>query len=106
MQNSIGTLVILHTAFTVMTIWVVARGVNHGLEKASIIMMPSLFAILLIILVYSVINGNFAQAMQFMFTPDFSKITPTAALSALGHAFFSLSLGMGDRKSTRLNSSH
>ena len=95
MQSSIGTLLVWHSAFTVMTIWVVARGVNHGLEKASTIMMPSLFVILLVILAYSVINGNFAQAMQFMFTPDFSKITPSAALSALGHAFFSLSLGMG-----------
>ena len=95
MQSSIGTLLIWHSAFTALTIWVVARGVNHGLERASTIMMPSLFAILLVILVYSVINGNFVQAMQFMFTPDFSKITPSAALSALGHAFFSLSLGMG-----------
>ncbi len=49
----------------------------------------------MIILGYSAINGDFAGAMAFMFTPDFTKITPTAALSALGHAFFSLSLGMG-----------
>lgn len=95
MQNSIATLFVWHTVFTVMTLWVVARGVNHGLEKASKIMMPALFLILLVILVYSVINGDFENAMAFMFTPDFSKITPTAALSALGHAFFSLSLGMG-----------
>jgi len=95
MQNSINTLLIWHTVFTVMTIWVVGRGVNHGLETANKIMMPSLFIILLIILMYSVIQGDFAQAMRFMFTPDFSKITPAAALAALGHAFFSLSLGMG-----------
>jgi NSS family neurotransmitter:Na+ symporter len=95
MQSSISTLLIWHTVFTVMTVWVVARGVNHGLETANKIMMPSLFVILLVILVYSVIEGDFAQAMRFMFTPDFSKITPAAALSALGHAFFSLSLGMG-----------
>lgn len=95
LQGSIGTLFIWHTVFTVMTLWVVARGVNHGLEAANKIMMPSLFIILLIILGYSAVNGDFAGAMAFMFTPDFSKITPTAALSALGHAFFSLSLGMG-----------
>lgn len=95
LQGSIGTLFIWHTVFTVMTLWVVARGVNHGLEAANKIMMPSLFIILLIILGYSAINGDFAGAMAFMFTPDFTKITPTAALSALGHAFFSLSLGMG-----------
>ena len=95
MQGSITTLLIWHTIFTLMTVLVVARGVNHGLEQANKIMMPSLFTILVIILIYSVINGDFSQAMRFMFTPDFSKITPAAALSALGHAFFSLSLGMG-----------
>jgi NSS family neurotransmitter:Na+ symporter len=95
MQSSVSALLTWHTVFTVMTVWVVARGVNHGLEKASKIMMPGLFGILLVILAYSILNGDFAQAMRFMFTPDFSKITPAAALSALGHAFFSLSLGMG-----------
>jgi NSS family neurotransmitter:Na+ symporter len=44
---------------------------------------------------YSMAVGDFARSTQFMFTPDFSKVTPVAVLSALGHAFFSLSLGMG-----------
>jgi NSS family neurotransmitter:Na+ symporter len=95
MLASAPSLLLWHTVFTVMTVWVVARGVNHGLERASQILMPSLFGILLFILAYSVLEGNFSQAMQFMFTPDFSKITPGAALAAMGHAFFSLSLGMG-----------
>jgi neurotransmitter:Na+ symporter, NSS family len=95
MLASVSTLVFWHTTFILMTVWVVSRGVNHGLEKASNILMPSLFAILLFLLGYSMVQGNFAQAVDFMFTPDFSKITPVAALSALGHAFFSLSLGMG-----------
>lgn len=95
MLDSISTLAFWHTIFTIMTVWVVARGVNHGLEKASKILMPSLFAILLFLLGYSILQGNIYQAWQFMFTPDFSKITPIAMLSALGHAFFSLSLGMG-----------
>lgn len=95
MLGSAWTLAFWHTVFTLMTVWVVSRGVNHGLEKASNVLMPSLFAILLFLLVYSIFQGNFAQAANFMFTPDFSKITPVAALSALGHAFFSLSLGMG-----------
>ena len=95
MQESVSTLIIWHSVFILMTVWVVARGVNHGLEKANRIMMPSLFVILLVLLTYSIIEGDFAQAITFMFTPDFSKITPTAMLSALGHAFFSLSLGMG-----------
>lgn len=88
-------LALWHTLFMVMTMGVVARGVNAGLEKANKILMPALFAILLILLGYSMAVGNFAESARFMFTPDFSKVTPAAVLSALGHAFFSLSLGMG-----------
>lgn len=84
-----------HSIFMLMTMGVVARGVNSGLEKANNILIPALFAILLVLLGYSMSVGDMQTAYQFMFTPDFSKITPVAVLSALGHAFFSLSLGMG-----------
>jgi len=84
-----------HTVFMFMTMSVVAHGVNSGLEKANNILIPSLFAILLVLLGYSMSVGDMQAALQFMFKPDFSKITPVAVLSALGHAFFSLSLGMG-----------
>lgn len=88
-------LLLWHTLFIFMTLGVVARGVNAGLEKANKILMPALFAILLVLVGYSMAVGDFARSFEFMFTPDFSKITPVAMLSALGHAFFSLSLGMG-----------
>jgi neurotransmitter:Na+ symporter, NSS family len=88
-------LLLWHTVFIAMTLGVVARGVNAGLEKANNILMPALFAILLVLVGYSMAVGDFARSAQFMFTPDFSKVTPVAVLSALGHAFFSLSLGMG-----------
>lgn len=84
-----------HSLFMVMTMSVVARGVNSGLEKANNILMPALFAILLVLLGYSLAEGDVARSAHFMFAPDFSKVTPVAVLSALGHAFFSLSLGMG-----------
>lgn len=84
-----------HTLFMCLTMGVVARGVNSGLEKANNILIPALFAILLILLGYSMSVGDMQAAFHFMFSPDFSKITPVAVLSALGHAFFSLSLGMG-----------
>ncbi|HSI25718.1 MAG TPA: sodium-dependent transporter [Methylotenera sp.] len=84
-----------HTLFMCMTMGVVARGVNSGLEKANNILIPALFAILLVLLGYSMSVGDMHAAYTFMFTPDFTKITPVAVLSALGHAFFSLSLGMG-----------
>jgi len=88
-------LLLWHSIFMFMTMSVVARGVNSGLEKATKILMPALFVILLILLGYSMAVGDFAGAVAFMFTPDFSRVTPGAVLSALGHAFFSLSLGMG-----------
>lgn len=84
-----------HSLFIVMTMSVVARGVNSGLERANNILMPALFAILLVLLGYSLAEGDVARSARFMFAPDFSKVTPVVVLSALGHAFFSLSLGMG-----------
>jgi NSS family neurotransmitter:Na+ symporter len=89
------TLLFWHTVFMCLTMGVVARGVNSGLEQANNILIPALFFILLILLGYSMSVGDMQSAYHFMFSLDFSKITPVAVLSALGHAFFSLSLGMG-----------
>lgn len=89
------TLLFWHTVFMCLTMGVVARGVNSGLEQANNILIPALFVILLILLGYSMSVGDMQSAYHFMFSLDFSKITPVAVLSALGHAFFSLSLGMG-----------
>jgi neurotransmitter:Na+ symporter, NSS family len=89
------TLLFWHSVFMMITMSVVARGVNSGLEKANNVLIPALFAILLILLGYSMSVGDMQASVDFMFKPDFSKITPIATLAALGHAFFSLSLGMG-----------
>lgn len=89
------TLTFWHSVFLLLTMGVVARGVNQGLERANNILIPALFVILLVLLGYSMAVGDFKASSHFMFAPDFSKITPVAVLSALGHAFFSLSLGMG-----------
>ena len=84
-----------HSLFIVMTVVVVARGVTSGLERANKIMMPTLAAMLLILFGYSLAIGDMSQSLTFMFSADFSKITPSAVLAAMGHAFFTLSLGMG-----------
>lgn len=89
------TLLFWHTAFMVVIVGIVSRGVNSGLEKANNVLIPALFAILLVLLGYSMSVGDMVASAHFMFSLDFSKITPIAALAALGHAFFSLSLGMG-----------
>lgn len=78
-----------------LTVYVVGRGVHKGLEKTVNYLMPALFVLLLLMAIYSGINGNFGQAVEFMFKPDFSKLTMNGVLIALGHAFFSLSLASG-----------
>ena len=87
--------ILWHSAFMMLVIAVVARGIHKGLEAAVRFLMPVLFLMLLGLLIYAVINGAFAEAVTFMFSFDASKLTADAVLSALGHSFFTLSLGMG-----------
>jgi len=84
-----------HTVFMIMTVVVVARGVEKGLERAVRILVPALLAILLILLIYAINSGGFGEGVRFLFTPDFSQLTGTSILMALGQAFFTLSVGMG-----------
>ncbi|MDH5357025.1 MAG: sodium-dependent transporter [Gammaproteobacteria bacterium] len=85
-----------HTVFMVFTMVVVARGVKGGLEKSVRFLMPALFAILLMLVGYAASTGEyFAQGLEFLFKPDFSKLSGEGVLTAMGHAFFTLSLGMG-----------
>jgi NSS family neurotransmitter:Na+ symporter len=84
-----------HTVFMLITMQVVMRGVKGGLEKAVKLLMPALFFILLILVGYAMSSGAYAEGIAFLFNPDFSKINANAVLTAMGHAFFTLSLGMG-----------
>lgn len=84
-----------HTVFMLMTMIVVARGVERGLESAVRFLMPALFILLLVMVGYAMSMGEFARAVSFLFEPDFSKLTANSVLVAMGHAFFTLSLGMG-----------
>lgn len=84
-----------HSLFMILTLLIVARGVRAGLEKAINLMMPGLMIILLILLGYATMTGSFGQSVQFMFQPDFSQLTWQAVLVAMGHAFFTLSIGLG-----------
>ena len=84
-----------HTIFMLLTAMVVARGVAGGLERAVVWMMPALFVMLLALVGYAGTSGHFAAGLAYMFTPDFSKLSADGVLSAMGQAFFSLSLGMG-----------
>ena len=84
-----------HTAFLLATTLIVIVGIKDGIEKFSKVMMPLLFFIVVAIAVYSLtLPGSFA-GLDYLFNPDFSKITGKACAAALGQAFFSLSLGFG-----------
>ena len=84
-----------HTLFMGLTIYVVARGVERGLEQAVRFMVPALLLLMLALLGYSINSGYFDEGLAFMFTPDFSKLTWDSVLAAMGQAFFTLSIGMG-----------
>ncbi|MCO4811880.1 MAG: sodium-dependent transporter [Gammaproteobacteria bacterium] len=84
-----------HTIFMALSVFVVARGVERGLEQAVRFMVPALLVLMLVLLVYSINSGYFGQGVSFMFTPDFGKLTQDSVLAALGQAFFTLSIGMG-----------
>ena len=95
LQASPGVQIFWHTVFMVATMAVVARGVQGGLEKAVRFLMPGLFILLMLLVAYAMTTGAYLQGLEFMFKPDFSEITGASVLTAMGHAFFTLSLGMG-----------
>jgi len=74
---------------------IVGKGLKQGLERAVSYAMPAMFVLLVVIAVYAGVNGDFAKTVHFMFNPDFSKLTFSGVLIALGHAFFTLSLASG-----------
>ena len=81
--------------FMVGTAFVVSRGVSAGIEKAAKILMPTLFVMILALIIYALTLPNAMDGIRFYLVPDFSQITGQVIYSALGQAFFSLSLGMG-----------
>lgn len=87
--------VIFTLLMIVINIGVLFAGVHKGIERMSNIMMPALFVILVIFIGVSLSLPKASEGLTFFLSPDFSKITPTVVMSALGQAFFSLSLGMG-----------
>lgn len=88
-------LLLLHTVFMILTMGVVALGVEKGLERASKIMMPGLIVILFMLVAYGAVKGEFARSVAFLFRPDFSQLTAQSVLTAMGLSFFTLALGAG-----------
>lgn len=81
--------------FLILTGGVVILGVKKGIEKFSKLLMPILFLMVIMIAIRSVTLPGAGTGLKFLFKPDFSKLTATTVLSAMGQAFFSLSIGCG-----------
>ncbi|MGM0615336.1 MAG: sodium-dependent transporter [Pseudomonadota bacterium] len=95
MLASPGTLLLWHTAFMLLVVGIVARGVTQGIESAVRSMMPALVILMLILVGYGMTTGHFGEALGFMFSPDWGALDGGVVLAAMGQAFFTLSLGMG-----------
>jgi NSS family neurotransmitter:Na+ symporter len=88
-------LIFWHSLFMIATLLIVVRGVNNGLEQAVRYLMPSLFGLMVLLLGYAMTTSGYFDGFNFLFKPDFSKLTSESVLTAMGQAFFTLSLGMG-----------
>ena len=95
MVSSTWTPLLAHTGFLLVTTLIVVVGIKDGIEKFSKVMMPLLFLIVISIAIYAVTLPGAKAGLNYLFNPDFSKIDAQAISSALGQAFFSLSLGFG-----------
>lgn len=95
LTGSAVTQLMYHTVFMAITVAIIAKGIKDGLERAVKLMMPGLLFILIVLLFYSILQGDFMAGVNFLLMPDFTKITSQSVLAAMGQAFFTLSLGMG-----------
>ncbi len=85
-----------HALFMATTIFITARGVGEGLETTVKYLMPALFVLLVVLVIYAATtSGHFMEGVSFLFSLNFEKFSWSAVLSAMGQAFFTLSLGMG-----------
>ena len=94
-HNSWMIQVILHAISVVIVGYILQKGIKGGIEKFNLILMPLLIVILLGLCLYASTFGGFSKALSFLFVPDFSKLNSEAIIRAVGHSFFTLSIGIG-----------
>lgn len=95
LKASPGRLTFWHSVFMVLTVVIVARGLNRGIEAAVRILMPALFVMLLVMVAYAAAAGDFAAGWGFLFRFDTAALNGGVVLSAIGQAFFSIGVSMG-----------
>lgn len=93
--GSPGRMIAAQTLFLFLTAATVAAGIRRGLERVLRWLTPALFVILLLLLAYAAVAGDFAAGAAFLFVPDFSRLDMQTVLLAVGQAFFSLGIGLG-----------
>ncbi len=87
--------VIWQIIFMASTIFIVAKGISGGIEKASKLFMPALFILFIVVMIRSLTLPGAMEGVKFFLKPDFSKFSPSVVINAMGQVFYSLSLGMG-----------
>ena len=86
--------IIAQFVFLAITVLVVAKGIQNGIEKVNKILMPALFGLFIVLIIRSLTLDNAMEGVKFFLAPDFSNITSQSVLFAMGQAFFSLSVGV------------
>ena len=95
LTNNTPRMMLSHGVIILLTASIVAAGIRNGLERAVKSLMPALFAILLVLVAYTALTADFVGGVRYLFQPDFSKLTPTVVLMAIGQAFFSMAVAVG-----------
>ena len=93
--SSGSTQIIYTIIFIILSLAILFGGVKDGIEKYSKILMPGLVGIILLLVIRAVTLPGAGEGIEFLLKPDFSQLSMNAVLDALGHSFFSLSVGMG-----------
>ncbi|MCL9819734.1 MAG: sodium-dependent transporter [Helicobacter sp.] len=91
----VGYQLLWHFVIVALCAYVLNQGVKKGIEKLNLILMPLLLIIFIGLLGYAMYQDSFWASFNFLFAPDFSKLTPKVIVDAIGQAFFALSLGVG-----------
>ena len=95
LTSNLWQMLFWHTVIMLSTGYVIARGIELGIEKAVRFMFPIMILIIILLIGYAMSTDKFTYAMAWLFEPDFSELTPNVMLEALGQAFFSLSIALG-----------
>jgi NSS family neurotransmitter:Na+ symporter len=93
-RGNVGNMLFWALLGLVLTGSIIYSGLQNGIERAVVILMPGLFCLMFILVIYNIFVGGFPEAIDYLFSPDFSKITPAVILAALGQAFFSIGVAL------------